>query len=186
MKQKSSLFNISIYFLSRSVSFSGTFLNFSTKIKIIFSLKSALGFNKILLFCVKNKFFLPSSSSSGLASGFWLAASGLGSVAVEAVEAVAAGGAVLVGSDGGCGAAAAGSSGLDSSGFGGCSASTAAVAVASGEGVGGLDAAASFSVSGLGSGGGSPPSTAAGSALASSVLVVGCSSSVSCQIKKET
>ena len=138
------------------------------------------------MFCGKNQSFLPSSSSSGLASGFWLAASGLGSVAVEAVEAVAAGGAVLVGSDGGCGAAAAGSSGLDSSGFGGCSASTAAVAVASGEGVGGLDAAASFSVSGLGSGGGSPPSAAAGSALASSVLVVGCSSSVSCQIKKET
>ena len=154
-------------------------------LKYFFCSKTALGFNKILLFCFKNFFFLPSSSSSGLASGFWLAVSGLGSVAVEAVEAVAAGGAVLVGSDGGCGAAAAGSSGLDSSGFGGCSASTAAVAVASGEGVDGLDAAASFSVSNLGSGGGSPPSTgAAGSEMASSVLVVGCSSSVSCQIKK--
>ena len=133
------------------------------------------------MFRFKNKFFLPSSSSSGLASGFWLAVSGLGSVAVEAVEAVAAGGSVLDGSDAGCGAAAAGSSGLDSSGFGGCSASIAAVA--SGEGVDGLDAAASFSVSGLGSGGGSPPSVAAGSAMASSVLVVGCSSSVSCKIK---
>ena len=70
-----------------------------------------------------------------MVSGFWLAVSGLGSVAVDAVEAVAAGGAVLVGSDGGWVAATAGSSGLVSSGFGGCSAS--ATVAASVKGVGG-------------------------------------------------